>query len=66
MSKTESSWSSARFALSTGPSTPSVSDFMMNMRLVLMVMRMVVMMMRMMMIMMMIDEHVEDDVDDDL
>ena len=44
MSKTESSWSSARFALSTGPSTPSVSDFMMNMRLVLMMMRMMMMM----------------------
>ena len=55
MSKTESSWSSARFALSTGPSTPSVSDFMMNMRLVLMMMRM----------MMIMDEDAEDDVDDD-
>ena len=60
MSKTESSWSSARFALSTGPSTPSVSDFMMNMRLVLMMMRMVMIMM-----MMIMDEHAEDDVDDD-
>ena len=55
MSKTESSWSSARFALSTGPSTPSVSDFMMNMRLVLMMMRM----------MMIRDEDAEDNVDDD-
>ena len=56
MSKTESSWSSARFALSTGPSTPSVSDFMMNMRLVLMMMRMMMMIM---------DEYAEDNVDDD-
>ena len=56
MSKTESSWSSARFALSTGPSTPSVSDFMMNMRLVLMMMRMMMMIM---------DEDAEDDDDDD-
>ena len=61
MSKTESSWSSARFALSTGPSTPSVSDFMMNMRLVLVMMRM----MTMMMVMMIIDGDAEDDVDDD-
>ena len=56
MSKTESSWSSARFALSTGPSTPCVSDFMMNMRLVLMMMRLMMMIM---------DEDAEDNVDDD-